>query len=63
MILGLCMIALMSPDVFARSTDLIDLAANVEPGEFVLVWSLLATAVATIWIIARRYPLQAIFLA
>lgn len=38
-ILGLGMIALMSLNVFARSTDLIDLAANVELGEFLLVWA------------------------
>jgi TRAP-type transport system small permease protein len=38
-ILGAGMIALMAVNVFARSTDLIDLAANVELGEFLLVWA------------------------
>jgi TRAP-type C4-dicarboxylate transport system permease small subunit len=38
-ILGTGMIALMAVNVFARSTDLIDLAANVELGEFLLVWA------------------------
>lgn len=38
-ILGSGMIILMSLNVFARSTNLIDLAANVELGEFLLVWA------------------------
>ena len=38
-LLGSGMILLMSINVFARTTNLIDLAANVELGEFLLVWA------------------------
>ena len=38
-LLGSGMIVLMSVNVFARTTNLIDLAANVELGEFLLVWA------------------------
>jgi TRAP-type C4-dicarboxylate transport system permease small subunit len=38
-LLGSGMVVLMSVNVFARTTNLIDLAANVELGEFLLVWA------------------------
>jgi TRAP-type C4-dicarboxylate transport system permease small subunit len=37
--LGAGMVALMALNVFSRASDLIDLAANVELGEFLLVWA------------------------
>lgn len=38
-LLGSGMVVLMTVNVFARTTNLIDLAANVELGEFLLVWA------------------------
>ncbi len=37
--LGTGMVGLMTVNVFARVTNVIDLAANVELGEFLLVWA------------------------